>query len=74
MFGVPGGQLVLIFVGDVWDGYFVVFEHAKIGIAALTFCVVGREIHIIWMQRPHVVGVGKAEVFVEAVAERQKLG
>jgi hypothetical protein len=65
MFGVPGGELVLIFMRDTGDNDFVVFEHAEVGIIAFpVFGING------W---PHIVGVGEAEVFIEAMAQRQKL-
>jgi len=65
MFGIPGGELVLIFVRDIGDNDFVVFEHAEVGIVAFTVFGIND-----W---PHVVGVREAEVFVEAVAQWEKL-
>ena len=72
VFGVPGRELVLVFVGDVGNDDFVAVEHAEVGIT-VALSISGREIHEIGVERPHVVGVGQAEVFVEAVVQREEL-
>ncbi len=63
--GVPGGELVLIFVRDVGDDDFVVFEHAEVGIVTFTVFSIND-----W---PHVVGIREAEVFIEAVPQGEEL-
>jgi hypothetical protein len=55
------------------DDDFVVLEHAEVGVTVTSF-IARREIGDIGVEWPHIVGVGEAEVFVEAMAQREKLG
>ena len=71
--GVPGRELVLVFVRDLRDAHLVAFEQDQVGVAALSPGVGGGQPDQFRVKRPHVVRVGQAEVFIEPVAQGQKL-
>jgi hypothetical protein len=63
--GVVGGEMCLIFGGDLFIDDAVVFDHGELRISAFL------RLRVV---RPHVVRVRDAVVFIETVLHRQKLG
>ncbi len=68
-FGVAGGELALIGGGDLGVDHPVIFYQRQVGVGVL----VPRFVDVGGMERPHVVRVGQAEVFIEAVAGGEEL-
>ena len=73
MLGVPGGDLVLMFVGDLRYRDFIAIVKNKIGIVSFALLATGERVDLVRMKRPHVIRVRETEVFIEAVAQRKKL-
>ncbi len=71
--GVPGRELVLIFMRDLGDSDFIAFEHDEVRVTALSPLERIRQFHEVGVERPHIVRVRQAKVFVEPVPERKEL-
>lgn len=71
LFGVPGGELGLVLGGDFFDdrgrALGIAFPKGKGWVAAFVALGLRRKTDDIGVERPHIVGIGKAKEFVEAV-------
>jgi len=67
-FCVARGELCLIFTCDLRINDLVILEQREVRIPCLALGGFWRETRIIRMQRPHVIGVGQAQPFIEALS------